>query len=197
MSDRTRLRLIGADGTVSTVPTPGVELDMAVGLARDGADVLVADYGARRVIRVGPGGAAVVPGSDGLWANGVASGPNGVVYVLDNPPLATCVWTVAVGEKSKRACVRPQQSAVLFGLFSLVGILALAIALRPPQRAFTWVLGVIIVGLMTALSLSVAANSRLEGLRPLMAGLFAAAVVIPLWERFVAARARRTVTASK
>lgn len=51
------------------------------------------------------------------------------------------------------------------------------------------VLALVILGLLTAVSLGVATNARLEGFRPAMLGLFVAAVVIPIWERVARARA--------
>ena len=183
VTDRTRLRALGPDGSVSTVPTVGVELKMAMGMAQAGADLLVADFLARRVVRVGSAGASIVPGSDGLLASGVAVGPDGAVYVLDNPPMATCVWRVSDGMRSKYACVRLRPAGALYTVFGLLAVLALAVIIRPPPRAATWIIAVLVLGLLTAVSLGIATSARLEGFRPVMLGLFLAAVVIPAWER--------------
>lgn len=181
VTDRTRLRLIDSAGNVSTLAA-GIDLAMAVGLARVRDTVYVADYAARRVWRVTPGVVAAVEGTPGLWAVGVTARAD-TVWVLDTPPLASCVWRVTGDERSRLACVR--DSSVV-GILSFVGVVALllgAIALRPPPRAASWLLGVALGGLVVAAGLAVATNARIGWVRPVLAGLWLSALVLPAAER--------------
>ncbi|MEA3246473.1 MAG: NHL repeat-containing protein [Gemmatimonadota bacterium] len=196
VTDRSNIRVVTREGFVQSVDTPGIEIGLGVGLALDGRDLLVADYGSRRVVRVAPSGAAVVPGTEQLWATGVAVGSDGATYVLDAAPLAACVWVVRHGNRDRAGCVRPRGAAIVLFLCGLTGLLAAALALRPPPRRTTWALAVVLNGLLTVASIGLATSARLEPLRPLMAGLLAAAVVLPLTDRLRRA-APHNATSSK
>lgn len=189
VTDRSRLRLIDAAGNVSTLAA-GPDLAIGVGLARVGDTVYVADYEARRVVRVAGGRTTPVIGTDGLWAVGVTS-TAGALYVLDTPPMASCVWRVEGNNADRLACVRDPSVAGILGFISIVGLLLGAIALRPPPRVTSWLLGLALGGLVALGGVIIAGNARVGFMRPLLLGLWVAALVLPGMDYVRAWRSRR------
>lgn len=105
VSDQRHIRTIEPDGTVKTLkieagPAPkyAFGLDMDV----DGT-VYAADYGGKRVLEISPAGVSTplaAPARGFFRPTGVAIGPNGEIYAMDDPPEVTRVWRIlkATGE---------------------------------------------------------------------------------------------------
>lgn len=143
-------RIIG-DSATAIVPR-GVELHEATGISVDSVGALyVADYAARRVVRLARDGAVNTPATLARLRlhgpTGVTLGPGGEVYVLDHPSRGVAIWRVR-GDRVERVYHRRDWQVYLFG--SIVGLLPLLLALqtwaRKPSGMTDWLVWTLLAG---------------------------------------------------
>ena len=142
LSDARRVWRIVGDSATPIEPS-GVRLLLATGLAVDSAgNIYVADYSARRVVRLAPDGAVNTPPAIARLRVSRPTGvflAGGAIYVLDNPSGETAVWRVVGNEtdlRYRRREGRVYAVTAFLVLFPL--LLALQTWVRTPSGRVDW-----------------------------------------------------------
>lgn len=204
VTDRTRVRWIAPDGTVSTLAiTEGPDLARGWGLAVDGhGTVYVADPRSRRVLRITPDGRATVlagsraPGRAVFFRPvGVAIGQDGDVYVKDDPFRSGRVWKISAdGIVTMVAGGALARLAWEYGMLLFLPLLLILWAWsrrrrrRPGRSALLAFTGVYVMWVLWAGGWSYVSPY----LRFLLLGLFLAVALVPFLRVHRAANSGRT-----
>ncbi|MEO6066430.1 MAG: NHL repeat-containing protein [Gemmatimonadales bacterium] len=150
LTDADRVWRIVGDSATPIVPS-GVRLLQAAGLAVDHeGNIYVADFAAKRVVRLGRDGTANTPPAlaglslSGPW--GVTIAPDGSVYVLDHPSGGVAVWRVrddAAERLYSWHSPRVYLGAIMLALLSL--LLAAQTMARRPGGVVDWLVWMVVV----------------------------------------------------
>ena len=155
LTDANRVwRIVGDSAT--PIVTRGVPLDAGAGVGVDAdGNIFVADYRARRVVRMSRDGAVTTPPALAQlslsYPWGVTIAPDGSVYVLDHLSngRGVAVWRVQ-GDRAERLYSARDASVYLGALLITLLPLLLSIqtVVRKPVRVTDWVVWTVLAGIL-------------------------------------------------
>ncbi len=185
LTDDSRLWRIGLEGTRELIDMGEANPMLLRGIAVDAAGrVFVADYGENRVlVRAASGAWSVPAATESLRLHapvGLAIGPTGDLFIVDQPPGSTIIWRVGVDSISE---LYADRSFMWFYGFALMvagfqALLILHTAMRQPRHPIDWAWWTVAIG---ALVLVVWWAGRDQPLYAWLRHLVALGLIVAAW----------------